>query len=210
MKITGLKEGERVTIEQTKASEKGSAHVKLDETVQDVSGQIHKVEVREYSPREGEKAKELKIWLKDSVAEEMYAVSCNMNSMGRGIINTLLSLEPPYGELMIRVYNKKDSGFPAAYITHNGAKVGWKYQFAELSHLITTSQVRENGVMKTKKDYWDMNEYLINELNETVVKKLSSVPKQFQDGPELKSDLVPASETLAPEDTTDGTDDLPF
>lgn len=213
MKITGLKDGEAITIKQTQAVEKGK-HIELDETVQDVSGQLHKVEVREYTPRPNEKAQELKIWLKDAQAGEMYAVSCNMNSIGRSIINTILAIEPPYGQLMLRVYNKKDTGYPAVYITHNDVRAGWKYTIDELKPHIVESKVRENGVMKVKKDYWDLNQFLINDLNTNVVPKLTKVPSKFQDGGELQSDIQveQTDETMvaAPEDVEDPTDDLPF
>lgn len=205
MKITGLKEGEKITIEQTQAVEKGK-HIKLDETVQDVAGQLHKVEVREYEPRAGEKAKELKIWLKDAQAGEMYAVSCNLNSIGRSIINTILALQEPYGTLMIKVYNKRDTGFPAAYIEHNGEKSGWKYHPKDLTHLIDESPVKKNGVTKIEKDYFRQNEFLINELLANVASKLSRVPAQFQDA--ITTDI--GADNLPPEDNTDGTDDLPF
>ena len=213
MKITGVKEGEKITIKQSEARGKGNI-VELDETVQDVSGQLTKVEVREYSPKEGEKARELKVWLRDSEAGELYAVGCNMNSIGRSILNTILSLEPPFGELVIRVYNKKEGkNYAAVYITHNGVKVGWKYSLDEQKEHIVETPVKKNGVTKIERDFWELDSFLIKDLNANIAPKLAALTVSEQKAPSQTREFAPietlASDIEAPAEVGEEDSDLP-
>lgn len=202
MKISGLKEGEKIHIKQTEA--KGDKeYVELEETINKVSGHLHKVEVREYKYKDEDK-QELRVWLKDTLEGEMYCVSVGLNSIGRNIINTLLGLEQPYGELEIRVYNKKDNDMPSVYMEHNGVKTGWKYGPDEIKKYIVENKVTKKGVAKIERDYFKLDEFLLKELNEKVISHFNKTPAKFAEQPAPTKVLAEAPSAAA------GDDDLPF
>lgn len=193
MKITGLKKGEKAVIEQSEARGEKQI-VKLDEKLSFVKGKLEKVEIREYT-YEGEQVKDLRVWLKDSLDGEMYIVSCGLNSIGRSILNTLLNLEKPYGELEIRVYNKKDTGYAAAYIEHNGVKAGWKYTIDQMKPFIKENSISRKGQVVVERDYFALDTKLIDELKAEVMPSLNKVPAHFSGveakAPAQESDLAP-------------------
>lgn len=202
MKITGLKDGEKATIKQTEVVGQ-KEYRELDETIQYVSGELVKVESREYEPRAGEKALELKVWLKDEPAGELYIVSVGMNSIGRSILNSILGIQPPYGVLKLSVSNNKKSGRGQVWVEHNGEQAKWKYDWETQKKYIVENSVRKNGQTVVENDYYDLNQFLI--------KELKAIEGNFSKAPsgELTSDIKPSSEPLAPEGV-DETDDLPF
>lgn len=162
IKITGLKEGEKVHMKQTE-SIGDKQYRELPETINRVSGTLQGVKIREHMYK-GDSIKELQVMLKDTIEGEMYSVSVGINSLGRGLINTLLSLQEPYGNLEIRVYNKKDTGRAAIYIEHNGEKAGWKYSPEDQKQYITENTVSKKGKMVIEKDYFRLDEFFLNEL----------------------------------------------
>ena len=199
MKIAGLKKGEKAHIKQSEARG-DKQYIELEETINKVSGQLHKVETRTYQ-FEGEDIQEVKIWLRDALEGEMYALSVGMNSIGRSIVNTMLALEAPYGELEIRVYNKKDNDMPAVYMEHKGVKAGWKYAPDQLKPYITENQTKKKGQPVVEKDYNEIDKFLLKELRENVIPKLDKTPAKFAE----------KAETKEPVTAGDGnTDDLPF
>lgn len=201
MKITGLTVGEKAVITQKEAIGDKKT-IDLDEKLNFVKGNLHKVEIRDYEYK-GEAVQELKVWLRDTLAGELYAVSCGINSIGRSIINTLLNLERPYGELEIRVYNKKDSGYAAVYLEHNGVKAGWKYSPEEQKPYVKKTVVSKKGKDVTETDTFLLDKFLIDELKANVIPHFTKVPAQFS-GKEAEHSPEPALSS------TGADDDLPF
>jgi hypothetical protein len=222
MKITGLKEGEKVHIKQTEATG-DKTYTELDETIGFIAGKLHKVETRDYEWK-GDQITELKIWLKDTLAGEngeMYAVSVGINSIGRSIINSLLSLDlqEPYNNLSISVWNKKDTGFASVQVKYNDERANWKYQPGELTEYIDEEPKKDKKgkVIGTRKVYHRLDEFLLNELKEKVLPKFNKTPSEFagkepnaqnEAGARSNGKKLNATDVLDPE--TDGSDDLPF
>jgi hypothetical protein len=182
MKITGLKKGEKIHIKQTEA--KGDKKYEdLPETINFIAGTLHKVETREYE-WEGDQITELKIWLKDQLANEgeMYAVSVGINSIGRSIINSLLSLDlSKPGNLSISVWNKKDNDYPSVQVKFNDDRADWKYQPAELNEYVDEEpkKNKKGEVIGTTKLYHRLDAFLLGELKAKVIPKFDKTPTQF-------------------------------
>jgi hypothetical protein len=199
MKIAGLKEGEKVHITQAKPTEEKGKYEKLP-PVQNVSGDLSQVKVREYE-YQGEKKKELQLWLKDAEAKELCILACNMNSIGRSIVNTLLNLDGPKGgKLDVSVWNKKSDGRAAVFIKYDGEKVGWKYTIDEQNKYIITNELMKKGKKVIEKDYYNLDEFFIAELQKMYGNAAPRVAPTF--GPPT---------TTVPEDIANNTigDDLP-
>jgi hypothetical protein len=206
MKITGLKEGDKTRIEQTEVRGKDDL-LKLEETTQKVWGDLIDIKIRTYEPRKGETARELRLYLKDKEEGELCIVSCGLNSIGRSIINTLLSLENPNGHLHISVYNKKSNELPGVSITFNGQKEGWKYSVAELKPYITENTYKRRGQPVIEKEYFELDNFLIAELEKNVIPKLNRRKNDsgIKVRTENKISLIPEQHPAE-----NSTDDLPF
>lgn len=204
MKIRGLKKGETAYIEQVEALGDKKT-MKLDETISKVSGTLKKVDIHEYE-FEGKKIQEVKLLLTDPLAGEAYLLGVGLNSIGRGIINTLLGLQQPYGNLEVRIYNRKDNNLPAVYIEHNGVKASWKYTPDDVKQkdLIQEYQVPEDGKMVTRKDYFKLHAFLLDELKQNVMPKLNAA----QPSPTPTQSMSMATPAVAASAEAD--DDLPF
>lgn len=195
MNITGLKEGENIHMKQTESVD--GKYVDLPDHVTTVSGELTNVKIREHKWKE-DTITEVQVWLKDEKAKELCAVTVGMNSIGRNLINVLLNLSPPYGNLELRVYNKKKDGRPALYIEHNGAKTSWKYTPDEMKKYVVENTVRKNGKATIERDYFELNQFLLNELRDKVIPAFNKIPEQFAGN----SATSPAS--------NEPDDDLPF
>jgi hypothetical protein len=193
MKVENVKHGEKIQISQTEVRGEKD-YVKLDETVNQVSGKFHSAKIREWEYK-GDVNYEVRVMLRDSLEGEMYTFICNLsNPIGRSIVNTLLALEKPIGDLLFRVYNDKVTGHSKLYVEHNGAKAGWKYAPADLKQYVSESAVKEKGKTVIRKDYYEHDQFLMKEF-------LAHVGTSVPDG--MRGDL--------PGGSTDGpTDDLPF
>jgi hypothetical protein len=204
MKVKGLKHGEKVHIEQTKPLG-DKQYVTLEETIDRIGGSFHELKFRTYT-HQGDNITEVQIWLKDPKAGakgEMYAISLNMNSVARSILNALLSIDGPIGNLELRFYNKKDNGYANVYIEHNGAKIGWKYKQDEVSHLIVSNTVSKKGQTVVEKDYFKLDEYFIKEATDVIV------PKGRQSAPRATAEASNAPQVEEPYNEA-SSDDLPF
>jgi hypothetical protein len=205
MKVKGLKHGEKVHIEQTKPLG-DKQYVTLEETIDRIGGSFHELRFRKYT-HQGDEITEVQLWLKDPKAGakgEMYAVSMNMNSVSRSLLNALLSIEGPIGNLELRFYNKKDNGYANIYIEHNGAKIGWKYKQDEVSHLIVSNTVSKKGQTVVEKDFFKLDEFFIKEATEQIIPKgRQSTPRATT----VETGAVPVGDEPYNETPSD---DLPF
>jgi hypothetical protein len=205
MKITGLKEGDSIRIEQTEVRSKDDL-IKLDETTQAVWGELTDIKIRDFEPRKGEKAKELKIYLRDKEEGEQYIVSCGLNSIGRSVINSLLSLQDPNGNLNIFVFNKRSNSLPGVSVTFNGEKVGWKYSVDQLKPYITENVYKKRGQSVVEKEYHELDTFLLAELTNSITPKLNKYKSDVQKA--QKDDKKGAVKATSADQTEE--DDLPF
>lgn len=177
MNVKGLKKGEKVYIEQTKPLG-DKKYMKIDEKITEIGGKLTDIRFKD-KEFEDEKYIETSLWLKDLAAGEkgeLYVLSFNNNSIGRSILNALLSIEGKINNLTLRFYNKKDTGYANVYIEHDGAKIGWKYNMDDVRHLIEESTVKKNGKTTIIKDYSALDNKLINEVKAQVLPKIGKSP----------------------------------
>lgn len=171
LKITGLKEKNPHMIQEESMGKgvKPKLLTKEDgtpDTVNDISGVFEGVYVRE-NEYNGDTIRELKITLKDDQAAERYIVACGMNSIGRDIMNRLLNVKKG-DTIQISVYVNKN-GYPAVSVktpTADGwESVDWKYSIDDFKPLVVVNTVVKKGKEITERDFYKVEEKLINELS---------------------------------------------
>lgn len=210
MNIKGLKKGETVHITQAVPTEEKGKYTQLENT-NSVEGDLVDITtvVKEF---DGKSKEEIKLWLKDQLAGdkgELYVVTCGMNSIGRNIINNLASIDGPIGTLKLSVYMNRTSGMPSLYMEHNGQKLGWKYQWEELSQYVkkTTKKTKDaqgKTITVTENDNFELDEFLLGVLKEKIVKNIDP-NKKLQ--AKTQPSPAPVAETAGAENDSD---DLPF
>jgi hypothetical protein len=170
IKITGLKEGEEIHMTQRQATKEGV--VDIPEPIYDIMGDFVKAEVRQYQWK-GDDIYDIKLVLKDPTQGpngEVYIVSCGLNSVGRSMLNSMLSVGRTIKNLRIEVKMKKDKKGverPNAYLNANGDQTSlkWKYQPSELEPYIETNMVKKKGKMVEEKDFSKLDDFLVAEFN---------------------------------------------
>jgi hypothetical protein len=206
MNVKGLKKGEKVYIEQTKPLG-DKKYIKLDEKITNVGGKLTDIRFKD-KEFEGDAYIETSLWLKDLTAGEkgeMYVLSFNNNSIGRSILNALLSIEGKINNLTLRFYNKKDTGYANVYIEHDGVKVGWKYNMDDVRPFIEESTVKKNGKTSIIKDYSALDNKLFAEIKAEVLPKLGKSPTT-QTAPAATKNHSEIEDAQVVEES----DDLPF
>lgn len=167
MSVKGQKKGENVHFKQTEALGDKKYNV-LEETIDRVQGKLSKLETKtkEY---EGKAYEELRVWLKDNDAGEMYCVSVSLgSSIGRNLANTVAGTELKKGDdFVISVYTNK-KGFPSLYTQVNGHDTSWKFDYkADLEPLITKTakkvkDAKTGAAVETiERDYFNHDEFLL-------------------------------------------------
>lgn len=200
-RIKGIKQKESIYIELTESlGEKDGKKVYnvIEEKYSYVAGQLKRVELidKEF---EGQKSQDLRLWLADVDAGEMVILSVGAGTIiGRSIINTLLTLEQPFGIIRVNVWTK--DGWNKVGVLHNDLRMSWKYNLDEQNALVITNKLKRKGVDVVEKDYYQLDEKLVGELKTTLVSKFDKTPKEHA-----------AVGAAAPVDATaPATDDLPF
>lgn len=206
LNIKGLKPNESVHFTQT--TKEGDDYKEL-ENVQNVSGKLTDIKVEE-KEWEGDKYKVFKLLLEDAVEGEVCIIECGMNNMGRGILNTLAGIADAvdqFGEVYVAVYNKKKTGFASAYITNDDATYDWKWDFQkDLASMVIENKVRKNGKDVIEKDYFDLNNFLLENAVPLIKSKVAS--PSAGSTPEPKDEMISNEpETIGGEEEGD---DLPF
>ena len=201
-RIRGLQQGEEIFISQ-QTLEDGDY---IDhENIKRVSGEVIKVGIREIKPKKSDPYKVISIHLQDNADKEVFILECGINSIGRSLINTLAGGGNLVGEMVVSVYTSK-KGYASLYITLNGERVGWKYSWGTLQEKVIVNQVSEKGEMVERKDYYKLDEWMINEV------LLKEVVGNFEDiaepEPEMGHDQLSDDNGKKEEPVSD--DDLPF
>ncbi len=169
-----------------------------------------------------EKYKVLILRLADK--DELYILSIPFSYLGRGIMNSLLSITKQ-GNLSIKVYTKNDFG--CAHVKYDEEKLPWKHNMKELNEMILTVKGKDGEPIKVGgkdlKDYDKINQFLIHNL-ETLFNTIEFDTVPEKSGDNFSEDNVPdvkdkppeiQDEDMPPEfqdekEPVPGADDLPF
>jgi hypothetical protein len=217
--IKGLAKGDNIRIEMNEPDEEGNDNITYEQSVE---GKLVAIKDASYE-YEGETVPQFMLIMEDADAEEVYFVKCNMNSIGRQIINSLAGTND-IGTVEISVWNDKESGYTKCYVTNNGERTEWGWHPRDDEEW--TSKIIQNTVKKkvkgkmteiTEKDYYDLNEWLLNDilLGEVKKKLPKSSPKPTaKKGEEEKTqEYSHMNDELDQQDTPsgeEGEEDAPF
>lgn len=136
----------------------GEKWVANGNTVNSVSGDLTKVEIRERE-FQGEKYNSIGLFFTDKTAKETYLLDTRFNMVSQGLFNSLFSLEA-FNNVEVQVYDNK-AGYATTSVTQDGKKVSWKYGIDELPKVkkITAGK-------KTLTDTSELEEFFLTHLND--------------------------------------------
>lgn len=163
-KVKGLKKGEKEIYFEVRTKEDGELKILKDKPTK-IEGYLQKIELKKFE-YEGKVHDEIKFIMKDD--GEVYFVSFGMNSLSRGILNSLASIEL-FGKIGIAVYFNK-AGFSSSFITNDGAKTGWKYDMKELNQKVEVIKNSKGEVVS--KDYSELDKYYLETIIPPIINKL--------------------------------------
>ena len=206
-KITGLKEGEQVRFDMVKKDPETNKYV-TEGTEKMLSGHMVGA-IHDTWTYQGELKDRCKIVLNDPTSgndgETYYVEFSPTSGIGRSIINSLLGATNFLSDVKISLYNNKDNGYASVGMYLGGERMNWKYKPEDLNKYVseTTEKAKDASgklVTKTKKNYVELNEFLLNEFKNKIV-------KQFENG----SASVIDHQDTQPAATAEAADDgLPF
>lgn len=208
-KLTGLKEGEQVHFEITKKNPNGEGYVS-DGSEKVLTGFL----VGAYHDTwtyQGVLKDKCKIVLNDPNSgpdgETYYVEFSPSTSIGRGIINALLGTDNYISPVKLSLYNNKDTGRASIGMYVGSERMNWKHTIEQLNKYVseTTEKVKDASgkvTSVTKKNYIELNEFLLNEFKTKIVSK-------FEGGNQARVESQDAGDTQVAA-TTNGDDELPF
>lgn len=182
-KVSGLKEGEKVHFELTSKNPDGSK--KVDGQENKLTGLLVSAKHRQ-DTYQGQVYDKIVLILNDPQAGkngESYYISVNSSTgIGRNIMNSLLSTDTFVAPLSISLYNSKEGGYPNVGMYLGGERLPWKYSIEEQSKYISTTKEKVKDasgkvVTKDKKNYLELNEFLLNQFKEKVIPAVNSTPR---------------------------------
>jgi len=198
-KVKGMKEGEQVHFHLSAK--------KPDGTIEDI-GQEKKLTGMLVSAKhrqdtyQGQVYDKISIILSDSGAGdggESYYISVNAaTGIGRSIINSLLSTDKYVAPITISLYNTKDGGYPNVGMYYGGDRMNWKYSMEDQAKYVsvTKEKVKDASgkvVTKDKKNYLELNEFLLNEFKGKVIPAVSAGRPQRTETMESSEGTQPAA-----------------
>jgi len=182
-KISGLKDGEQVHFELSSKNPDGSK--KVDGQEKKLTGLLVSAKHRQ-DTYQNQVYDKIVLILNDPQAGkdgESYYISVNAaTGIGRNIINSLLNSDAFVAPLSISLYNSKEGGYPNVGMYLGGERLMWKYSIEEQSKYISTTKEKVKDasgkvVTKDKKNYLELNEFLLKEFKEKVVPAVNSTPR---------------------------------
>jgi hypothetical protein len=180
--VAGTKEGEQVRFELTRPNPDDKKNPIKEGSEKKLTGYLVGAQHRVWNYQD-RAIDSIVLTLNDPQAGnggETYRLELSAgSSIGRSIMNSLLKAENFMPPLTISLYNSKDGGYANVGMYLGGDRLEWKYSFAELSKYITktTEKVKDASgklVTKERKNYLELNEFLINEFKTKVVPMVSS------------------------------------
>lgn len=215
VRIRGLNE-DRIYLSQT--TREGDEYVQL-ENIFRVSGELVEVGVREVTPKKENVPpyKLIQLTLVDEDEKEVVILESTITSIARNIINSLAGADNLLGELAVSVYNTKEGGHPAVCLWLNKERLDWKYSWEELQKRVKTYKITEGGKEVEKKDFFELNEWLVNEVflkeiaEKVQPKDLSTTTAPVETAPSHpQQELYAQDDEGEEEDGNNEEDDLPF
>lgn len=134
-----------------------------------VSGILTNIESKE-SEINGDIVKSVSVFLKDK--DETYLIDIRYSILGRGILNSLISLEDSSQEIEISLYQNK-KGYASACVRANGEILSWKFKLDELPK---PDEIKDKKGNLIKRDYSEIDEFFDNEVSE-LKSRLENTPK---------------------------------
>lgn len=208
--VAGTKEGEQVHFELTRPNPEDKKNPIKEGSEKKLTGYLVGAQHRVWNYQD-RAIDSLVLTLNDPKAGnegETYRIELSAgSSIGRSIMNSLLHAESFIPPLTISLYNTKEGGYANVGMYLGGDRLEWKYTFDELKKYIgvTKEKVKDASgkvVIKERKDYLELNEFLLNEFKSKVVPMVTS-RKQ-----EVMSHSVAVDTTQPAAVVEDG--DLPF
>lgn len=208
-KLTGLKEGEQVRFDITKKSPSGEGYVS-DGSEKILTGYLVGA-FHDTWTFQGVLKDKCKIVLNDpdsgTDGETYYVEFSPATSIGRGIINALLGTENYTSPIKLSLYNNKDNGRASIGMYIGNERMNWKYGSGDLNKYVseTTEKVKDSSgkvTTVTKKNFIELNEFLLNEFKTKVVTK-------FEGGINAKIKASDNTDTQVAS-TSESDNDLPF
>lgn len=208
-KITGTKEGEKVHFQLTAPDPNGKGTVTSSKETR-LSGYLVGAQHRQWSYQD-RMIDSVVLTLNDPGSGddgETYRIEFSVTSgLSRGILNSLLSADNFLPMLSISLYNSKEGGYANAWVTLGGDQLKWKYGKDQLDkHIsVTTEKVKDSSgklVTKQRKNYLELNEFLLSEFKNNVIPKVGKAP--------VKHVEESSHESTQPAVVIVGDNDLPF
>lgn len=184
-RVRGLKAGETVRVEVVDSNLKDeNGKFKRVEDTRSVEGLVTKLDMeeREY---QGEIITSFKVWLRDDQMKESYSHEFGLNSLGRGIINTLASTGGKLGRVCFSYYTNK-KGRPSAFITNDGEQISWKYSWEHLSENKFVVPVEKK--VRTKDGFEKKTVYDNTAFDELILKEFKELQENFKPVPVEKKE----------------------
>jgi hypothetical protein len=182
-KITGTKEGEKVHFELSRPNPDGGAIP--DGTERDLSGHLAAAMHRVWT-YQGRAIDSVVLFLEAPEAGEKgetYKIEVPLDGgLGRQIVNSLLSAENFLPPLKISLRNSKKNGYPNAYLSLGGEDLKWALSLDEQNAKISIEHKKEKDatgkiVDVEKKNYLELNEFLLKEFKEKIIPKVTARQK---------------------------------
>lgn len=140
-----------------------------------VSGVFDGMQLKTLQSKSGDFTK-INIYLKDKAIDEKYILDISPStSLGRSIMNSMLTFEDNGAEFEVSLYEK--DGFNNVALRQGGEMIKWKYAFKDLP---APSESTARG--KVIKDYYDAEIKLWNELLEKFPPRENSDSEQKASG----------------------------
>lgn len=180
--VAGTKEGEQVHFELTRPNPEDKKNPIKEGSEKKLAGYLVGAQHRVWNYQD-RAIDSLVLTLNDPQAGnggETYRIELSAgSSIGRSIMNSLLNADNFMPPITISLYNTKDGGYANAGMYIGGERLEWKYSYDELKKYIgvTTEKVKDSSgklVTKERKNYLELNEFLLNEFKSKVVPMVSA------------------------------------
>lgn len=206
--VKGGKQGEKIHFVLSKKDADGVTVV--EGTENNLSGNLVYADIRKWNYN-GKENESVVLMLNDPAAGkdgETYKMEFGVDgSIGRNVMNALLSADNFLPPLKISLWNGKENGYANVTLYLGGEKMSWKYSIEDQSKHVTVTKekVKENGkiVTKDKKNYLELTTFLVAEFKSNVTPKVK--PRTSASGA-----IVGATDTEEMVPAGVEADDLPF
>lgn len=180
--VAGTKEGEQVRFELTRPNPEDKRNPIKEGSEKKLTGYLVGASHRVWTYQD-RAIDSVVLMINDPQAGsggETYRIELSAaSSIGRSIMNSLINADNFLPPITISLYNSKEGGYANAAVYLGGDPLKWKYSFDDLSKYVsvTKEKVKDSSgkmVTKERKNYLELNEFLLNEFKNKVVPMVSS------------------------------------